>query len=224
MEPTLNTLQTSRSDSQTPAARAPARRRLRSAPLPAVLATLMAAALSMAPGWAAAQKPPDKEEYIIQRTLRLPKGEVHDVIFAPNERFMVTLGSNHSLRLWETESGRAAKDIRTGDHRATRGTYHPKADVIFTGGRDNNAIAWDLGKGVASRTYTGHTAPVASLVTDAEVLPSCLEPVAWSEAEGDGGEIQGIRHREHPVWGVQFHPESIFSNGGKRLLRNFLEG
>ena len=63
-----------------------------------------------------------------------------------------------------------------------------------------------------------------SLVTDEAVLPSSLEPVAWSEGKEDCGEIQGIRHLLHPVWGVQFHPESIFSSGGKRLLRNFLDG
>ncbi len=80
MEPTLTTPHPSRSDSQAPAERAPARRLLCNArllrpfdaALPAILAALMAAALSMAPGRAAAQKPPDKEEYIIQRTLRLP--------------------------------------------------------------------------------------------------------------------------------------------------------
>lgn len=62
-----------------------------------------------------------------------------------------------------------------------------------------------------------------SLVTDPERLPGVLLPVAWSEDEG-GREIQAVRHREHPVWGVQFHPESHFSEGGRRLLRNFLEG
>ena len=61
-----------------------------------------------------------------------------------------------------------------------------------------------------------------SLVTDADVLPGELEPVAWSDEEG-GREIQGMRHRTHPVWGVQFHPESIFSEHGVALLRNFLE-
>ncbi|HSR42461.1 MAG TPA: aminodeoxychorismate/anthranilate synthase component II [Longimicrobiales bacterium] len=63
-----------------------------------------------------------------------------------------------------------------------------------------------------------------SLVTDADALPAALEPVAWSMGEEDREEVQGMRHREHPVWGVQFHPESVFSDGGKRLLGNFLEG
>ncbi|HEX9884893.1 MAG TPA: aminodeoxychorismate/anthranilate synthase component II [Longimicrobiales bacterium] len=61
-----------------------------------------------------------------------------------------------------------------------------------------------------------------SLVTDAGVLPDVLEPVAWSLGSEDLDEIQGVRHRDHPVWGVQFHPESIFSEGGKRILGNFL--
>jgi anthranilate/para-aminobenzoate synthase component II len=45
---------------------------------------------------------------------------------------------------------------------------------------------------------------------------------AWSDKGDFGEEIQGIRHRVHPVWGVQFHPESLFSQGGKALLANFL--
>jgi anthranilate synthase component 2 len=63
-----------------------------------------------------------------------------------------------------------------------------------------------------------------SLVTDAGALPDVLMPMAWSEGEEDRGEIQGMRHRRHPVWGVQFHPESVFSEGGKQLLANFLKG
>ncbi|HSH74581.1 MAG TPA: aminodeoxychorismate/anthranilate synthase component II [Longimicrobiales bacterium] len=61
-----------------------------------------------------------------------------------------------------------------------------------------------------------------SLVTDAEALPEELEPVAWSVGEEDEGEIQAMRHRAFPVWGVQFHPESLFSEHGKQLLENFL--
>jgi anthranilate synthase component 2 len=61
-----------------------------------------------------------------------------------------------------------------------------------------------------------------SLVSDAQVLPDVLEPVAWSTAPEDEGEIQAMRHRELPLWGVQFHPESLFSEHGERLLLNFL--
>jgi len=61
-----------------------------------------------------------------------------------------------------------------------------------------------------------------SLVTDAQVLPEVLEPVAWSTEAGDEGEIQAMRHRALPLWGVQFHPESLFSEHGKQLLANFL--
>jgi anthranilate synthase component 2 len=62
-----------------------------------------------------------------------------------------------------------------------------------------------------------------SLVTDAAALPDSLVPVAWSGDKDGVEEIQAIRHRERPVWGVQFHPESYFSEHGKTLLRNFLE-
>lgn len=61
-----------------------------------------------------------------------------------------------------------------------------------------------------------------SLVTDPTCLPDELEVVAWSDPTVFGEEIQGIRHRVHPIWGVQFHPESLFSEGGKALLENFL--
>ncbi|MFO8173001.1 MAG: anthranilate synthase component II [Gemmatimonadota bacterium] len=61
-----------------------------------------------------------------------------------------------------------------------------------------------------------------SLVTDPAALPEVLEVVAWSDPQRFGEEIQGIRHRTHPIWGVQFHPESLFSQGGKTLLENFL--
>ena len=46
-----------------------------------------------------------------------------------------------------------------------------------------------------------------------------MEPICWSA----DGIIQGMRHREHPVWGVQFHPESIASQWGHRMLANFLK-
>ncbi|MDX1447691.1 MAG: aminodeoxychorismate/anthranilate synthase component II [Acidimicrobiia bacterium] len=52
-------------------------------------------------------------------------------------------------------------------------------------------------------------------------LPEELEPCAWSEEDGV---VQGIRHRELPIVGVQFHPESIMTSEGKALLRNFLAG
>ncbi len=63
-----------------------------------------------------------------------------------------------------------------------------------------------------------------SLVIEPESLPAELEAVAWTDEPGWEDEIQAVRHRAHPVWGVQFHPESIASEGGKTLLANFLAG
>ena len=60
-----------------------------------------------------------------------------------------------------------------------------------------------------------------SLVVESSSLPDDL--VVLAHAEDDPTEIHAMRHREHPVWGVQFHPESIMTPDGKRLLRNFLE-
>jgi anthranilate synthase/aminodeoxychorismate synthase-like glutamine amidotransferase len=59
-----------------------------------------------------------------------------------------------------------------------------------------------------------------SLIVERESLPEELEVVAVSTE--DPTEIHALRHRSHPVWGVQFHPESILTTGGKTLLRNFL--
>jgi anthranilate synthase component 2 len=62
-----------------------------------------------------------------------------------------------------------------------------------------------------------------SLVVSRETLPDCLEITAWTENEdGSFDEIMGLRHREHPVEGVQFHPESILTEHGHALLKNFL--
>lgn len=62
-----------------------------------------------------------------------------------------------------------------------------------------------------------------SLVIDKASLPDCLEITAWTQAEdGEMDEIMGVRHRQLAVEGVQFHPESILSEHGHDLLRNFL--
>lgn len=63
-----------------------------------------------------------------------------------------------------------------------------------------------------------------SLVVDKQHLPDCLEVTAWTETD-DGAveEIMGLRHRELDVEGVQFHPESILTDHGHALLKNFLD-
>ena len=57
-----------------------------------------------------------------------------------------------------------------------------------------------------------------SLIVKRETLPDCLEITAWTEE----GEIMGLRPTEHPVHGVQFHPESILTENGKQMLETFL--
>ncbi|MFO1499154.1 MAG: aminodeoxychorismate/anthranilate synthase component II [Verrucomicrobiota bacterium] len=58
-----------------------------------------------------------------------------------------------------------------------------------------------------------------SLVIQRDTIPACLEITA----ETDEGEIMGIRHKELPIWGVQFHPESILTENGRQILKNFLK-
>jgi len=58
-----------------------------------------------------------------------------------------------------------------------------------------------------------------SLVIERSSLPDCLEITAETEE----GEIMGVKHRQYPIWGVQFHPESILSENGRQILANFLK-
>ena len=58
-----------------------------------------------------------------------------------------------------------------------------------------------------------------SLVIQKESLPECLEITAETEE----GEVMGVKHKQYPIWGVQFHPESILTENGRQILRNFLK-
>jgi anthranilate synthase/aminodeoxychorismate synthase-like glutamine amidotransferase len=94
--------------------------------------------------------------------------------------------------------------------RATR-AVHGKTSRIDHDGRD-------LFAGLPSPLEVGR---YHSLVVERESLPDTLEVVAT--AVDDPREIHALRHVSHPVWGVQFHPESVLTTNGKQLLRNFLD-
>ena len=58
-----------------------------------------------------------------------------------------------------------------------------------------------------------------SLIVEKKSLPECLDIIAWTRE----GEIMGLKHKKFPLWGVQFHPESILTKKGKDILANFLK-
>lgn len=71
--------------------------------------------------------------------------------------------------------------------------------------------------------YLGLKSPfVAGRYHSLAIMRESLPPELIIEATSEDGEIMGIRHRQHPIYGVQFHPESILTPSGKQLLRNFL--
>ncbi len=91
-----------------------------------------------------------------------------------------------------------------------------RAPVIMHG---KSSMVHHTGKGV----FAGLPSPFSairyhSLMVQREGLPDCFEVTAWTE----DGTIMGLRHRQYPVEGIQFHPESFMTQGGKDLLKNFL--
>jgi anthranilate synthase component II len=92
-------------------------------------------------------------------------------------------------------------------HGKTSRIYH-RGEGVFKGVEDNPFTA--------TRYH--------SLVIEKSSMPACLEVTAWTQTElGEMDEIMGVRHKELPIEGVQFHPESILTEHGRDLLRNFLK-
>jgi anthranilate synthase/aminodeoxychorismate synthase-like glutamine amidotransferase len=94
--------------------------------------------------------------------------------------------------------------------RATRAVHGKTSRIAHDGS--------ELFSGVPSPMQVGR---YHSLTVERASLPDSLRVTAT--AEHDPTEIHALRHAEHPVWGVQFHPESVLTPDGKRLLRNFLD-
>lgn len=100
------------------------------------------------------------------------------------------------------------KIIRAGQ------VMHGKTSAIH---HSNSGVFKDLPAGYRATRYH-------SLVIDKQNLPDCLEITAWTEnQDGSMEEIMGVRHKELAIEGVQFHPESILTEHGHALLKNFLE-
>ena len=86
---------------------------------------------------------------------------------------------------------------------------HGKTSMIY---HDGEAIFAGLENPFEATRYH-------SLIIKPDTLPDCLIVNAWTDQD----EIMGVKHKEYPLWGVQFHPESILTSEGKKLLRNFIE-
>jgi anthranilate synthase/aminodeoxychorismate synthase-like glutamine amidotransferase len=89
---------------------------------------------------------------------------------------------------------------------------HGKVDRIFHNGRD--LFAGQPNPFEATRYH--------SLVIQPDTLSPDYEVTAWADAPDGGREIMGVRHKQHPTFGLQFHPESFLTQGGTEILRQFL--
>ncbi len=105
-------------------------------------------------------------------------------------------------------------------HQCVGYTYGAKVDRAGEIRHGKTSMIHHDGKGVLAGLPNPFEAiRYHSLVVYPETVPDCLEVTAWT----DNGLIMGLRHREHPVEGVQFHPESIMTPVGKDLIQNFLD-
>lgn len=101
-----------------------------------------------------------------------------------------------------------------GDVIRARQVMHGKLSPVY---HDNQGVFTSLQNPVTVTRYH-------SLVIDRKTLPDCLEVTAWTQHEdGSVDEIMGVKHKTLAVEGVQFHPESILSEQGHQLLKNFLD-
>ncbi|MCK5534623.1 aminodeoxychorismate/anthranilate synthase component II [bacterium] len=96
-----------------------------------------------------------------------------------------------------------------GEIKGATKIMHGKTSSVFHNGRD-------VFKGIEN-PFTA--ARYHSLIIEKKKLPACLEITAWTKDD----EIMGIRHKKYKVYGVQFHPESILTEVGKKILKNFLD-
>jgi para-aminobenzoate synthetase component II len=85
---------------------------------------------------------------------------------------------------------------------------HGKCSPVY---HDQSGVFKDIPRPFSAARYH-------SLVIDPRSVPDCLEVTAAT----DDNEIMGVRHRQHPIFGIQFHPESIMTKHGKQILKNFL--
>jgi len=100
-----------------------------------------------------------------------------------------------------------------GDVVRAREVMHGKTSPIY---HNNHGVFKGLSNPFTATRYH-------SLIVDKNTLPDCLEVTAWTQNEnGSQDEIMGLRHKIYAIEGVQFHPESILTEGGHHLFKNFL--
>ena len=123
-----------------------------------------------------------------------------------------------AIRCWVEEMRKPFLGVCLG-HQCVGQVYGAKVDRAGEIRHGKTSLICHTGQGVlAGLPNPFEGIRYHSLVVDREGLPDSLEVTAWTE----DGLIMGLRHKEYPVEGVQFHPESIMTKQGKKLLKNFL--
>jgi len=115
-----------------------------------------------------------KDTFVVHQSFKGPKGRVYAGGLTSDGRYVVMIDKRQTIRVWGYANGRPLKAIKSGTHRPTVLAFHPKKNLLFTGGQDGKIIIWDIRKGQRIQTLSGHKGPIEALALskDGESLAS----------------------------------------------------